>query len=296
MKPALAAGLVAVVALPLAAWLARPGGGGGGSTAVLLPATTTSSPQLSRQPPAPPRDALVLAGEAGPYAVALAVEPRRLEAIVLSPEGGGAKGIEVSVNGDVTTDCGSGCWAASGPHGRVVSVLVAHEIVMFEIPAHPTPAAALVRRERALYRALAGVTYRERLASGQGGLTVSTWRLERPDRFTYAIPHGAQAVVIGTHRWDRSSPRDRWVESPQLPRLPQPAAQWRHATNAWLLEPGVVAFADPSIPAYFQLEFDPHTLRPRLLRMTAAAHFMTDRYVSFAPARSIRAPRRAAGG
>jgi len=200
------------------------------------------------------------------------------------------------VNGRTTTPCGSGCYAVATSHGRRVTVAAGSRHVSFVLPEHPKPAAALVRREQALYRALGGVTYLERLASGQGGLVVARWRLERPDRFTYAIAGSAQAVVIGTRRWDRNSPRDRWVESPQLPRLPQPATQWRHATNAWLLAPGVVVFADPSVPAYFRLEFDPRTLRPRLLRMAAAAHFMSDRYLGFAPARSIRAPRRAAGG
>ena len=41
------------------------------------------------------------------------------------------------------------------------------------------------------------------------------------------------------------------------------------------------AFADPSVPAFFTLTLDRRTLRPRVLHMTAAAHFMTDRYVGF---------------
>jgi hypothetical protein len=104
------------------------------------------------------------------------------------------------------------------------------------------------------------------------------------------IPNGAQAVVVGPRRWDRVTPTGRWVESPQTP-LPQPATQWTVATNAHLLRAGVVSFVGPDIPAYFTVSFDPRTLRPRVLHMTAAAHFMTDRYVRFDSGPAIRPPR-----
>jgi hypothetical protein len=47
-------------------------------------------------------------------------------------------------------------------------------------------------------------------------------------------------------------------------------------------------FYDPTIPAYFDLEFHQ---RPTALHMVAAAHFMTDRYLSFGSAPRLRAPR-----
>jgi hypothetical protein len=52
-----------------------------------------------------------------------------------------------------------------------------------------------------------------------------------------------------------------------------------------------VSFVDPTIPAWFTVSFDRRTLRPRVLRMTAAAHFMVDSYRSFNEPRAIRPPR-----
>jgi hypothetical protein len=52
-----------------------------------------------------------------------------------------------------------------------------------------------------------------------------------------------------------------------------------------------VSFVDPVLGAFFVLTFDRHTLRPRILHMTASAHFMTDRYAGFSPGRQIRPPR-----
>jgi hypothetical protein len=160
----------------------------------------------------------------------------------------------------------------------------------FSLPARAPAADALVHRVQKAYRALGGVTYEEHLASDPTHAIDTRWRLERPDRLSYVVTGSAQAVVIGTRRWDRTTPAGRWVSSQQDPRLPQPVTQWRDATNVHLVAPGTVTFADPSIPAFFTLTLDPRTLRPRVLRMTAAAHFMTDRYVSFSPAREIRPP------
>jgi hypothetical protein len=53
----------------------------------------------------------------------------------------------------------------------------------------------------------------------------------------------------------------------------------------WRISPHEIVFVDPSIPAYFHL-------RGRAeLRMTAAAHFMVDRYVRFNAPRAIYPPR-----
>ncbi|HET7568233.1 MAG TPA: copper resistance protein CopC [Gaiellaceae bacterium] len=275
------------------------------ASAAAVPAALEPSPQ----PPAPPPDALVLAREAGPLAVALEAEPRRLTAVVLSPAGGGLSGLRVRfLPADAAaTRCGSGCYRAAVAPGRRVTVEIAGfgptRRVAFSLPAHAPAADGLVRRARAVYRALAGVAYTERLASDPTHSVTARWRLERPDRLAYEIPGGAAAVVVGDRRWDSDRPGGRWRASPQVPRLPQPATQWTRSTNARVLARTAtsvtVAFADPSVPAFFTLTLDPRTLRPRVLRMTAAAHFMTDRYTGFSRARAIRPPhalRRAGGG
>ncbi len=217
----------------------------------------------SPNPPAPPAGALVLAREAGPLGVAVAIEPGRVTAIVLSPAGGGLSGLDVSVQGRATEPCGSGCYAVDVAPRRRLTVQVA-------------------------------VAYAERLASNPTNVVLARWRLERPNRVSYVIPGGARGIVIGPRRWDRSSARSRWQESAQTP-LPQPATQWTLAASPHVLaqtaKTTTVTFADPTIPAYFTLTLDRRTLLPRLLHMTAPAHFMTDRYVGFNEPRAIRPPR-----
>ena len=43
----------------------------------------------------------------------------------------------------------------------------------------------------------------------------------------------------------------------------------------------VVSFANPTTPAWFTAVIDRATYRPLRLHMTAAAHFMTHRYLEF---------------
>ena len=56
-------------------------------------------------------------------------------------------------------------------------------------------------------------------------------------------------------------------------------------------ETKTITFVDPTTPAYFEVVVDTHTLLPREVRMTAAAHFMVDRYIRFNAPRAIYPPR-----
>jgi hypothetical protein len=169
------------------------------------------------------------------------------------------------------------------------------EVAAFTIPRHAPSAATTVRRLRAAFRALGGVTYEERLASGPTNGIVARWRLESPNRLAYSIEGSGAGIVIGTRRWDRGSSSGPWTRSTQDPSLPQPSTLWQHATNAHVLavhgSTETVSFADPTVGAFFTVTFDRRTLRPQILHMIAAAHFMTDRYLDFNPARQIRPPR-----
>jgi hypothetical protein len=162
------------------------------------------------------------------------------------------------------------------------------------LPRFPRVAADLVSRLRKRYRALTSVRYLERLRSDPTHAITAHWLLEKPDRVEYSIPGGAQGIVIGTRRWDRSTPQAPWHESAQTT-LPQPATQWSFATNAHVIADDgatkTVSFADPTIPAYFTVRLDAKTLQPRVLHMTAAAHFMTDTYETFSLPRAIFPPR-----
>ncbi|MCW2976297.1 MAG: hypothetical protein JWM06_1578 [Actinomycetia bacterium] len=260
--------------------------------------TAVQAAQPSPAPPPPAAGAVVLARDAGPLGVAIAVEPKRLTATILSPAGGGLSRLRVHIDGALADACGSGCYTTVGvAPGRIVSVQVdgfgPTQLVSFAVPLHAASADTLVRRARAVYQALRSVSYRERLASDVSHALVAQWIVEKPSRIEYSIAGGAQGIVIGARRWDRETPTGRWIESAQTP-LPQPATQWNRATNAHVLQQTptttTVSFADPAIPAWFTVSFDRRTLRPRVLRMTAAAHFMVDSYRAFNEPRAIRPP------
>ena len=233
-------------------------------------------------PPAPPADAVVVARELGVYGVALASEPARLTALVLSPAGGGADGLSVEIGGRSAQACGHGCYRIDGTHGATTQVSVGGVTRTLASPVRAQRAS--LRGFESFFRGSRSVEYVERLASSPTNAIVTRWRLEPPNRFSYVIRGGAQAIVIGGRRWDRNSPTGRWQESPQTP-LPQPAVPWTRATNVWRISPTDVVFVDPSIPAYFDLHGRAE------LHMTAAAHFMVDRYVSFGSTPRLRPPR-----
>jgi copper transport protein len=264
--------------------LERPGRNAPAATAR---APIPSQPQPS--PPAPPRDAVIAAREAGPYGVALELEPARSTVIVLSPSGGGASGLPVTIDGTEAAACGSGCYRVEGVPGDTTDVVVDGRRARFTVAADAPDATAAIRAFERRYRAFDSVEYVERLASDPTNVVVSSWRLEAPDKVRYSIAGGGDAIVIGTHRWDRNAPDGKWVESPQA-RLTQPDPPWSFAANAHLVAPHTITFADPTIPAFFELTLRPDG-KPHVIRMTAAAHFMTDSYVRFDSGQPLRPPR-----
>ena len=283
---ALVACLVAAVSVLV---LLRPGR----NVLVAAPAPAQAT-QPFPAPSPPPAGAVVAAREVGPFGVAVAAEPRRVTVFVLAPVGGGLSGLDLSVDGRRATPCGHGCYRLDATPQPVVHVTAAGLDARFAVPAHAPSAAAIVKELQLRYRALRSVSYDERLASDPSHRIDTHWRLEHPNRLTYAVAGGAAAIVIGSRRWDRDTPHARWVESPQSV-LPQPATLWSHAANAHVLAQTrrtiTISFVDPTIPAYFTITLDRRTLLPRVLHMTASAHFMTDRYVGFNEGPAIRPPR-----
>jgi len=279
----------------------------------VLAAGCSSGPAVSQRslavgvenPPPPPRGALVLGGESGSRAVALAVDKGRLTATVLSPSGGPLSGLKVSFRAGSrlipAKPCGLGCYSAAATRPRHVELrLSGSRPVAFDIPARPRPAAAIVARAGRVTRALKSLVYVESLRSGPTGGLLTTWSMKAPNEVEYRIRGGADAIVLGTRRWDRDGAGKRWRRSQQLPalRVPQPA--WGStATNAYVLGEGrvagrpvwVVSFANPTTPAWFTAWIDRATYRPLRMRMTAAAHFMTHRYLAFNQPLTIAPPR-----
>ena len=165
--------------------------------------------------PPPPRGAVVLGGESGGRAVALAVGKRRLTATVLSPDGGPLSGLKVSfaMGSKVVpaSPCGPGCYSAATPRpARVQLRLSGSKPVDFELPARPRPAAAIVARAALATRKLKSLVYVESLRSGPTGGLLTTWSMKAPNEVEYRIRGGADAIVLGTRRWDRDRAGAPW--------------------------------------------------------------------------------------
>jgi copper transport protein len=245
-------------------------------------------------PPAPASGMWVQARESGTYAIALAVRETNAQVFVLGPDNLGVNGLAVDVAGIPARSCGAGCYGATFSATGSVRVSVGGRVLVFDVPAKVRSADAVVARATRAFRGLRSVDYVERLASSPRNKVVAQFTLERPNRLEYRIRGGADGIIIGSRRWDRSQ-GGRWVPSSQEV-TPQPEPIWAgHATNAYLLEATpttyVVSFFKPTGPVWFTLRLDRHTLLPQSLRMTAAAHFMKHRYTKFNAAPTIKPPR-----
>jgi hypothetical protein len=244
-------------------------------------------------PHAPPRDAVVLAAEDDDVAIGLAASPRGrrigVQVTALGPEGKGVDGLDVQVAGAGTEPCGPGCYAATialpAPPRRV-PVKVAGRTLVFTLPSRwpAPPAGALVRRVDRVFRALRSLVIHEHLASSSRNAITTTYRVQAPNRLSYRIVKGPEAVIIGRRRWDRL-PGGRWQRSEQDPiRQPEPFWGSDPMRNARLLARGrtlLASFYDPKLPAWFELTIDPRSGRLLALKMTAMSHFMRHRYSGF---------------
>ena len=104
--------------------------------------------------------------------------------------------------------------------------------------------------------------------------------------------------MIGRTRWDLVV-GGGWKRSFQNPPLVMPSPPWgAGAYDVSLLGGGrlggraVVRFSmfEPTTPAWYTVTLERRTLRTLNVSMTAAAHFMQNRYVAFNAPRQIRPP------
>jgi hypothetical protein len=164
----------------------------------------------------------------------------------------------------------------------VVDVVVSGRRVQFPVYAGPSAAGLLIRATR-VFNSLRSLVYDESLASNPTHRVLTRFEMVAPDRLAYRIRGGQHAIVVGARRWDRS-PGGRWIPSAQTP-LDIPSAPWSIIRDARLIDrtPRLlrVAFLDPTVPAWFDVTLDRRTLRTLDMHMTAAAHFMHDRYLRF---------------
>jgi hypothetical protein len=229
---------------------------------------------------------------------------------VIGPLGGGVDGLNADLLLGSTTfvlaPCGPGCYRTRArlPAGARAQLVLAgrgpETVTPIVLPsAHAPSAAALVAAAGRRYDALGSVAIDEHLSSGRVAQDTH-YQLLAPASFAYTIRGGGpQAVVLGARRWDRTSPHDPWVASPQTP-LPQPRIWWgTHPQNAHLVghavlagrQVDVVTLISPDLKAWFEVWIDPVRKLPLQLRMTAAAHFMLHRYSGFDRRVVLRPPR-----
>jgi len=137
------------------------------------------------------------------------------------------------------------------------------------------------------YRGSRTIVFDETLASTPTNATTTRFTVIAPNRLSYHTQGGPSAIVIGPVRWDRATDRAPWVRSGQSP-LDVMQPYWTSPTNAHLVAPNTITFLDRRIPAWFRVTLVDG--RPSVQHMTAAAHFMTDRYVGFDVAAEVSPP------
>jgi hypothetical protein len=251
---------------------------------------SASAPLAAAQPPAlPPRDAVVDARELGSLAVAVAREPRRTTVTIIGPDATGIDGRSVTVNGARATTCGSGCYRARSPAVGPLSVSIGGRMLTFGISADAPDAAAILARIAKAYRASRTIVFDETLASSPTNGQTTRFTIVAPHRLSYRTRGGPAAVVIGARRWDSTSGKPPWHPSSQTP-LDVTQPYWTRPTNAHLVGPNTITFLDRRIPGWFRLTF--RGAHPTVQHMTAAAHFMTDRYVGFDVPAEVSPPSR----
>jgi copper transport protein len=251
----------------------------------------------AEQPALPSPRAFVVAGEDGDRAVSLAAAAHRLRATVVSGEGAGVDGLDVTIAGRPTAPCGPGCYEANvAPPSRQVRVSIGDRTLLLPVPARwpPKPAASLVALATQTFAGLRSVSYVERLKSSPRNGIVSDFTLEAPNRFAYRIHGGSSAIVIGGRRWDRVR-SGAWDET-SYSALPQPTPIWQGPiSNAYVLSQTLrdvtVTFLNRRARAWFIVRLDRRTLLPSDLSMTATAHFMRHRYFGFNAPRRIFPPK-----
>lgn len=237
-----------------------------------------AAPVVVAQPPElPPRDAVVDARALGSLAVAVARTPEAVTVTLLGPDGTGVDGRNVTVSGAPTSRCGSGCYRTAAVTGDL-SIGVDASVVPFGLPARAPDATRVLRRVTSAIRNARTIVFDERLSSSPRNASVSQFKVVAPDRLSYVTKDGPAGIVIGARRWDRERPGAPWVQSSQTP-LEVTEPYWGTPSNVHFIAPNVMTFLDRRIPAWFRV-----TLvhgHPVSGEMTAAAHFMVDRYVGF---------------
>lgn len=253
---------------------------------------SSSTPPLPQIQPAvvtPPAGAVVDAVEWGTRDLAIARTPGTATVQVVDGQGHGVDGLRVTIDGRASAGCGTGCYRAKAGAGAV-AVGIGARTWHFDVPASAPAARGRVAAAMRAYSRLHSVALDESLASGPTGGIRTSFVFAAPDRLSYAIRGGSQAIVIGSRRWDRPSADAPWTSSAQQRILVMHLA-WDRAIDAHLVGPNTITFFDPRAHAWFRVVVDPRTSLPRTVHMTGIAHFMVDRYSRWNVPATIVPPR-----
>jgi hypothetical protein len=243
----------------------------------------------------------VIAREAGPNVLALAVAHDVATVSVLGQNGKGVSGASVRVDGATAAPCGSGCYRARVAPGPVSLVLRAGGLTTswhVDLNRNAPAAASLVARATTTFNALHTLAWSDVLGSSAHLKVATEWQAVAPDRLAYQVKHGPRAVIIGGTRWDKFTPKAAWQQSQQSAPIREPAPFWASAVDAHVLgqttfagkRVAEISFFDPKTPGWYQIFVDPTTLRTFHMDMYATAHFMHDTYFGFNAAQPIAPP------
>lgn len=256
--------------------------------------------------PSPPPGALVLSREAGDHALGIAVKSGLVRVSVLSPYGGGQRGMKVSLRlagGSVveTSVCGVGCYQAKVPGvtPSPITVVLDGTSYRFAFPKLSAPnGKAIVDRAGSTWNGLKTLIWRERLASSPTNAIHTVYTAVAPNELSYDVDGESASVIIGGRRWDRPSPTAPWQRSIQDPQVRQPQPFWQLVSDARVLGTAryqghpvwLVSFFDPVTPAWFEARIDRQSYRTLELEMIAASHFMHDVYGPFNSSLKLEPP------
>jgi len=255
---------------------------------------------------------LTLGGSASDSVVGLTIRPGRpgqntLWVYVMPVSGEAAaaqRAVRIQVDGrDLgARRCGPTCATASASltGGESISVLLGtgHDAAVFKLPRLPAPdgTAVVETLQRAMHQ-LSDYRIDETLGPSSQPLR-TLYAFQSPDRLSYQLSTGGETVIIGSVRYSRSTPTERWVAETTLP-IHVPDFAWdsgpiQDARVVDAGEPGgeqVVSFfeAPYGSPVWFRLVVDGQGLA-RQTEMRARGHFMDQRYFDFDAAFSIAPP------
>ena len=223
---------------------------------------------------------------------------------VLAPDGSAPRDVLVLVSGRPALPClrtAAVCFTTrvpagetqlplsiEQPHGKVVSARLG-------LPAANAPSAvAIVRRTRTAMLQRTSMVIDNVLSSDPSHSVTTRFVVQAPDRLSIDVTDGAQARIIGNERWDRTQETD-WKKQKTDPlKVPDPywvaGQKGAHVVASTPTQVVVTLAQYTDAPVFYRLVIDRRSGLVTELRMTAAAHFMRERYGDFDAAPPVTPP------